>query len=41
MEQTFEDAALKVAMWWSEKAFRTRLNQDHGDRTEHGAITDF
>jgi len=29
--QTYEEAVLKVVMWWSDKAFRTPLNQDNGD----------
>jgi hypothetical protein len=29
---TYEEAVLKVAMWWSDKSFRTPLNQDNGGK---------
>jgi|JI6StandDraft_1071083.scaffolds.fasta_scaffold01817_24 hypothetical protein len=36
--QTLEEAALKVAMWWSEKSFHTPLNQNNGDDSATGGM---
>lgn len=32
----FEEAALKAVMFWSDKAFRTKLNQNNGDGSVQG-----
>ncbi len=37
--QTFEDAVLKTVMFWSDKSFRTTLNQNNGDNSEAGFMT--
>jgi len=29
--QTYEEAVLKIVMWWSEKSFKTPMNQNNGD----------
>lgn len=39
MKNTYEEAVLKVVMWWSDKSFRTPLNQDNGDKTKQGDMT--
>lgn len=39
MEQTFEEAVLKTVMFWSDKSFRTPLNQNNGDNSENGAMS--
>ena len=31
MKQTYEEAVLKIVMWWSDKSFRTPLNQNNGE----------
>lgn len=36
--KSFKDVALKVAKWWSEKAFRTPLNQNNGDTSSQGGL---
>lgn len=36
--QTFEEAVLKTVMFWSEKAFRTAMNQNNGDDSPNGAM---
>jgi hypothetical protein len=36
--QTLEVAVQKIVKWWSQKAFRTPLNQNNGDNSEHGAM---
>lgn len=38
-QSNFTDAALKTAMWWSEKVFRTPMNQNNGDNTQQGGLT--
>jgi hypothetical protein len=38
LTQTFEEAVLKTVMFWSDKSFRTTLNQNNGDNSEHGAM---
>lgn len=35
--QTFQDAALKVAMFWSDK-MRTPMNQNNGDDSQNGGM---
>lgn len=39
MTQTFEEAILKTVMWWSDKSFRTLLNQNNGDNSSQGGMT--
>jgi hypothetical protein len=39
MKQTLEDAVLKAVTWWSDKSFRTTLNQNNGDNTLLGGLT--
>ena len=39
MKQTYEEAVLKIVMWWSDKSFRTTLNQNNGDKSSQGAMT--
>lgn len=36
--QTFEDAVLKTVMFWSDKSFRSKMNQNNGDNSEHGGM---
>lgn len=36
--QTFEDAVLKTVMFWSDKSFRTPMNQNNGDDSPNGAM---
>ena len=36
--QTYEDAVLKVVMWWSDKSFNTIMNQNNGDNSEQGGL---
>lgn len=36
--QKFETAALKTAKWWSQKAFRTPMNQNNGDDSPSGGL---
>lgn len=36
--QTFEDAVLKTVMFWSDKSFRTPLNQNNGDDSPNGGM---
>ena len=36
--QTYEEAVLKCVMWWSDKSFRTPLNQNNGDKSSQGGI---
>jgi len=38
MKQTFEEAALKCVMFWSDKSFRTSLNQNNGDDSPNAGI---
>lgn len=33
MAQTLEEAVLKVVMWWSEKSFSIKKNQNNGDQS--------
>lgn len=37
-KQTYEEAVLKTVMWWSDKAFRTPLNQNNGDDSHQGSM---
>jgi hypothetical protein len=37
--QTYQDAVLKTVMFWSEKSFNTKMNQNNGDDSSNGAIT--
>jgi hypothetical protein len=37
--QTLEQAISKVVKFWSEKSFRTPLNQNNGDNSENGEIS--
>lgn len=37
--QTFEDAVLKTVTWWSDKSFRTLMNQNNGDNSSSGEMT--
>lgn len=37
--QTYEEAVLKTVMWWTEKSFRTPLNQNNGDNSSAGTMT--
>jgi hypothetical protein len=30
IKQTYEEAAIKTAMWWADKSFRTSFNQNNG-----------
>lgn len=39
MKQTFEEAAVKVAKFWSEKSFNAGLNQNNGDNGPSGSMT--
>ncbi|RPI84576.1 MAG: hypothetical protein EHM34_03355 [Nitrosopumilales archaeon] len=39
MKNTYEEAVLKVVMWWSDKAFRTPMNQDNGADSDTGFMT--
>ena len=39
MINTYEDAVLKTVLWWSDKSFRTKANQNNGDNTPQGALT--
>lgn len=36
--QTLEQAVAKVVKWWTNKSFRTPLNQNNGDNSEHGFL---
>jgi len=36
--QTYEEAVLKTVMWWSDKSFRTPLNQNNGDDSPQGGM---
>ena len=36
--QSYEDAVLKVVMWWSDKSFRAVMNQNNGDNSQQGGI---
>lgn len=36
--QTYEEAVLKAVMWWSDKSFRTPLNQNNGDDSPQGGM---
>lgn len=36
--QTFEEAVLKTVMFWSEKGFRTKFNQNNGDDSANGGM---
>ena len=38
MEQTLEDAVLKTVTWWSDKSFRTVMNQNNGDDADDGVV---
>lgn len=38
MKQTYEDAVLKCVLWWSDKSFRTPLNQNNGDDSPQGSM---
>ena len=38
MKQTYEEAVLKSVMWWADKSFRTRMNQNNGDNSHQGGI---
>lgn len=37
--QTLEDAILKVVMFWSNKSFRTPMNQNNGDDSPNGGMS--
>lgn len=37
--QTFEEAVLKTVLFWSDKSFRTSLNQNNGDDSSNGFMT--
>lgn len=37
--QTFEEAVLKTVLFWSDKSFRTLMNQNNGDDSPGGATT--
>ena len=39
MEQSLEDAVLKIVTWWSDKSFRSVLNQNNGDQSSQGGLT--
>lgn len=36
--QSYEDAVLKVVMWWSDKSFRAVMNQNNGDNSQQGGV---
>jgi hypothetical protein len=36
--QTFEEAVLKTVLFWSDKSFRTPLNQNNGDDSLNGGM---
>jgi len=38
MKQTLEDAVLKAVTWWSDKSFRSVMNQNNGDNTSDGGV---
>ena len=38
IQQSYEDAVLKTVMFWSDKSFRTILNQNNGDDSPQGGI---
>lgn len=38
MKNTYEEAVLKTVLWWSDKAFRTSLNQNNGDNSSQGGM---
>jgi hypothetical protein len=38
MTQTFEEAVKKTVAFWSEKSFRTPMNQDNGDDSPNGPM---
>lgn len=38
MENTFEEAVLKTVMFWSDKSFRNKLNQNNGDDSPSGGM---
>jgi hypothetical protein len=37
--QTFEDAVLKTVLFWSDKSFRTKFNQNNGDDSPNGGMS--
>lgn len=37
-KQSFDDAVLKTVMFWSDKSFRTPMNQNNGDDSPGGAM---
>lgn len=38
-QETYEDAVLKSVMWWSEKSFTGKLNQNNGDDSPNGGMS--
>lgn len=36
--QSYEDAVIKVVLWWSEKSFKAALNQNNGDNSREGGM---
>lgn len=36
--QSYQDAVLKTVMFWSDKSFRTALNQNNGDTSPNGGM---
>ena len=36
---TLEDAIIKVTLFWSDKSFRTALNQNNGDESPQGSMS--